>query len=178
MASTGFRRRFRRPRFSRPVAHKKLLWVTQALTGTEVATVPTHFDLVSSTQWILNATSGNFENAKILRLVLIVQAQSIATNETRIFGLSVDDQNQSAINPAGVNYYQNTEPFHVGVLSVPATAAPNVFLSNNYPDNVRTFKVNRKIESDETLQMWIQPATAAGNQLTFSILARALVQLD
>jgi len=49
---------------------------------------------------------------------------------------------------------------------------------NGFQDNVRDYRVNRKIRSDQNLNLYISPAPGAGSVITFSFLARVLVQLN
>lgn len=175
MASSGFRRKFRRSRFSRPLARKRLIWCTSSQTVTEVAGTATGLVLLNAGQWVSNASSGELESAKVLRLVWSITSAQLATNQTRLFSLSVDDAQQLAFDPSVAGNYAAFEPFHIGQLFSPGTAISPLY--NGHLDNMRTFRVNRKLRSDFNLNAYISPSLAGG-QLTFTSLARCLVQLE
>lgn len=178
MARSGFRSPRRSFRFrGTPFARKKLIWCTQKVSVSELAGNVSSVVLLVPQQWQLNTTSGDLEHAKILRLVLHATATQVATAEDRLYCLGVNDINQAALDPTQVATYGDSEPFHLGVLNVPPTTNAGR-VTNNFPDSMRVFKVNRKIRSDMNLNLWVQPAAAAPNQVTFTFLARVLVQLD
>lgn len=172
-----FKRRFHRKRFSRPVAHRELLWVTSKLQFTETAGSPSLVLLAQFTQWATNATSGNNEKVKVVRCNLFVSAVVLPTAESRLYTLRVDDVTSAAIDPTLVASYSNADIVHQGVLYAPANAAAQgpVPLYNGYQDNLRSLRINRNVTADKALIMDISPATAAGDQLTFTVLARCLI---
>lgn len=179
MARSGFHKR-RRSLGSR-FAKKKLLWVNSVQTVAEVAGTTTHLFLIGAGLWQINPSVGDLEHAKCLRLQLLIRSSSLATPETRLFNLFVDDVSQTTgLNPMAVATYAQVEPFHQGLLYNPANvaAAGPVPLFNGYPDNVRSIRVNRRLRSDQEVFMDIEPATAAADQLSLTVFCRALIQLD
>lgn len=173
------RKFFGRRRFGKPPARKRLVWCTSKVTFTETfGTVSAVLVLVPG-QWVDNATSGTKESAKILQLVLIPEAGRLATGESRTFMVAHDDVNQVGLNPETVASYSDTDCVHLGKIVAAANVAAQGAdpVPNGYPDNVRRIRINRRTDSTKALFVWISPAAAAGNQLTFTILARVLVQI-
>lgn len=181
MARSGFRRSsHRRPFRASRFAKKELLWVTTQQNITEVAGATPSVLLLATSQWQSNATSGNWSSAKVLKVILDVTATALATAESRLFALLIDDISQSSLNPLVPANYAQMNPFHLGRFAIGGNTQVQGALgqSNNFLDNMREYKVNRKIKADQSLNMYISPAAAAANQLTYSIFARVLVELN
>lgn len=168
-------------RFSRPVARKRLIWVTHLTNVTETATFVTTVSLLAPGDWEDNTTTGNTaQYAKVLKCNYIIKATGIATQESRQYIVAHDDTLNTFTDPAAVAVYGTTDVVHFGAFVAGSTAAAtgaNGTLNANYPDFVRQCRVNRRFKQDESLFLAIQPAAAAGNQLTLSIFSRTLVQL-
>jgi hypothetical protein len=178
MARSGFRFPSRRRRLTSVFAKKQLIWTNTLQTVVESAGANSVAPLLSMSQVIANATTGNVQHAKVVKLLLDITSASLATAESRLFFLTIDDTTPG--NPLTVASYGNTQPFALGRLHSPGNAAgqPLVPLFNGHRDNLRSYKVMRKISADQSLFLSISPAAAAGNQLSFTIFARALVQLE
>lgn len=173
---------FRGRRFSRP-ARKQFIWTTTIASLTETAGTTSTFLMSSEQQWIGNSSSGTGSSrAKLLKVVFSLQATAIATRETRIFAVCVDDvASPPTTNPAtATGFWSSTDVVHWGTADVGATAAAtgaNQGFSNNYLDNTRSIKANRLLKTDSGVWLIVSPAAAAGNQLAYTLIARTLVSI-
>lgn len=180
MASSGSRAKSRSFRFrGTKFAKKRLIWTSVSGSFTEVAGTPQHLIMCLPTQWETNGSSGDFQTAKVLRCMLHLTAVPISTAQARLYTMSIDDSAQVSLDPSVQASYNEFDPFHTGVFYVGGNVAaqPTVPVFNGYIDGVRNVKANRKVRSDQFVNVFIQPASGAGSQLTFTYLARVLVQL-
>lgn len=173
--------RFRGSKF----AKKKLLWVNQ-LTSVAIFSGAASAALISPSLWVLNASSGNMEHAKVLRL-LLTPLLTIGTTHypgSVLYSLYIDDTSAGgAGDPLTVTYYDEAQPFFQGLLDLPAAAATLLtqqVRSNGFRANQIDIPVNRKVRTDQSL--WVSMSSAvnlnSGGTPSFQWLARALVQLD
>lgn len=175
-----FRRKqfsFRGRRFHRPVAHKRVIWVSKLNSFTETAGAVSTIILVNPADWEDSSTSGNTAGyCKYLKTLLHVAAAPLATTESRFYTINHDDSTMVYGDPTIVANWAKTDAVHMGTIFVPSAGTP-VPVFNGYPDNIRDIKVNRKAKQDESLAMVFQPAAAAADQLTITVVSRVLCQL-
>lgn len=182
------RSRFSRSRrtfggFRRPPG--KLIW-TSASTPLVLTTAAANnpVALLTPSQWVTNAAAGGFEHAKILKLVLIpvepnTTAFPVNQQMAQVIALSVDDISSNVVNPNTALGYQLTQPFKTLVWSYTGTAANvavNSQLQNN-PTGSFSFRVNRKIRSDQNLWAYLGPTPSASFNLTQPMISRCLLRL-
>lgn len=168
-------------RFSKPLAHKKLLWTTTVTTHSVAAATVSSTVLLAPSQWIENSTAGNFEKAVIKRLVLIAQAGAAvsATNYgSCIYALNVDDSQDTQADPSVAASYSDMQPFHVGTITLPPTTLVTTPPFFGYSDNTRVFKVNRKVTSQDSLFFITGPSGSVTFNNVLSLTARMLLELD
>lgn len=174
----GRRRSFRRSGFRKPLARKRLVWVTRTITFTETAGTVSAVTLLTPGDWEDNTTAGNTaQYCKALKAVILISSPGVAaTIEGRQYAIVHDDTTMAAQNPTVVATYAATDCLHVGnFAAMPTNALTPVY--NGYPDNVRDIRLNRRLKQDEDIKLWIQPAAAAANQLSITVFSRVLVQL-
>lgn len=175
---------FRRP----PVARKQRFWIQQIDNQTEVAGTVTSFTLLD---WTLipglAGMSALSKGVRLVRTLFILTSGSLATDESRQFGVLLDDASDvgaNAWNPgssAAANQRVPDRVFRWGGLMSRSTAAlaagalPPVFVGNR--DAVRDVKLGAILRPDSRLFLNVSFALAAPNQLAFSLQARTLIEI-
>jgi len=173
---------------SRGFAKKKLLW-TNATFSTDISAGAARAQVLTSAQWVLNATTGNLEAAKVLKIILVNMAVSASGTGVLAGGVPyamyVDDADASTPgDPGTTTFYDAVQPFHLGTIAFPAfvggVPTPGTFVNSNFRDNIRSFKVNRKIRTDQALTLHFGSGAAfvTSSTLVVSGLARCLMSLD
>lgn len=170
---------FRGKRFGRPVAHVQFLWCTTRLTLTETAGTVSTFALLAASQWANNATSGNSQRASLVRVIWSVRTTQVATGETRVFTLTLDDQNALPSNPDTVAAYSDQDTLHWGLVSVPAVSSTVAQHNSGITPVEATHdtRLRRRMREDQEVFLNLSPAAAAANQLSLTVLARTLVRI-
>lgn len=173
--------------FQKPMAKKKLLWTNALFTVADLELGASRGTMLSSGQWVLNATAGNLERAKLLKVIFTMSATVPTTSVVQglQYALYVDDADASSPgDPATTTFWDAVQPFHTGVLTLPASNAgvvtPGTMVNSNFRDNIRSFKVNRNIRTDQALFMSISSGVAGVSSGTLDVsgIARCLLSLD
>lgn len=163
-------------RFSKPMRQATRIWTTKLINSNEVAGAATSINLCDPTQWLTNAVGGGFQTGRLLKLVVLLTSGTLATFESRTMAITIDETSPG--DPSTVAFYANTQPFWVGGLLVPTTAGVvSASTYRGWRDFTREWSLRRKLRSDQNVLLNISPAAAAGNQLVWSGLARALVEV-
>lgn len=167
-------------RFSRP-ARKQRFWVTTLIGQAEVSLVPTYIALVQPSQWLTNATVGNFERCKAVMSLLVLETTPLATAQSRYYAVGVDDVSTAGDDPATTTFYGSFQTIkRWGALAVPtstavaAGATPSGWFTNR--DLVRQVKLNRVVKSDENVWLVISAPASAPAQLTWGGICRTLME--
>lgn len=170
---------FKGRRFTRPVARKQLIWCTTRATLTETAGTVSTIALLAPSQWAVNATSGNSYRATLLRVLWSLRQTQVATTEVRVFSITLDDQGALPSNPDTVAAYSDQDTLHWGLTSGAATSSTVAQFGNDagLTEYVHSVKTRRRMREDQEVFLNLSPAAAAANQLSYTVLARTLVQL-
>lgn len=175
-------------RFRRPLARKKLIWTVATWATTDIAASAGRATLCSSGQWVLNATTGNLERARVEKIMFTANVSAGSGNLSRagfLYALYVDDADASSPgDPATTTFWDAVQPFHVGQFVVPQFSAgvpvAGTFGDNNIADSLRVFPVKRRIRTDQSVFISIQSAANFNptDTVSFDGIARVLLSLD
>lgn len=182
-----------RSRFRRPLARRKLLWTNALFTIADIEAGASRGTLLSSAQWVLNATTGNLERAKLEKVMLINMALSLSGSSTNLYpsqltwALYVDDADASSPgDPTTTTFFDAVQPFAMGQFDVPSNANTATITAPVFPgryighrDNLRVYRAKRSLRTDHSLFMSVSTGAGLGyTTVDISGLARCLVSLD
>lgn len=168
-----------------PLARKQRYWIQTADIVAETAGSVTALTLLD---WSAVPGIGSMgalsKGVKMLRVLFDLRSlTTLATAETRNFGVNLDDATDSgAWDPSNTTASNQRVPdrvFRWGVLFTPATAslAAGFQPFTGSLDLTRDVGLKAFLRPDSRLFCNVSPAAAAGNQLSWQVRSRVLIEI-